>query len=81
MYTTKIKKWGNSLALRIPKHLADSLQLDSDVPVDLEIVEGTLRVVPHQRPQYSLDDLLDGVTQDNVHAEQSFGESTGNEVW
>ncbi|MEQ8677297.1 MAG: AbrB/MazE/SpoVT family DNA-binding domain-containing protein [Aggregatilineales bacterium] len=66
---TKIQKWGNSLALRIPKALATETGLDSDSPVEIRVVDGQIRIVPVQKPRYELDALLDEITADNLHGE------------
>lgn len=41
---TRIQKWGNSLALRIPKSFAAEAGLSENSPVDLALVEGRLVV-------------------------------------
>lgn len=57
----KISKWGNSLAVRLPKHLADELQLvpGSDVDIAKEGTRLTIETVPGPKiPHYRLEDLL-----------------------
>jgi len=81
MYTTTIKKWGNSLAVRIPKHVADELHIDQNTEVALAVEEGELRIKPKDVPHYSLDDLLARVTAENTHNEVDTGPAQGNEVW
>jgi antitoxin MazE len=39
---TRVQKWGNSLALRIPKAFAAKAKLCEDAPVELTFVKGTL---------------------------------------
>lgn len=77
----KIQKWGNSLALRIPKTLAEETGLDSESPVEIRIVDGQIHIVPVRETSYTLDDLLAGITADNVHDEVNTGDISGNEVW
>ncbi len=77
---TQIQKWGNSLALRIPKSFAIEAGLQEDAVVDLALVEGKLIVTP-QPEQVSLEKLLAGITADNLHDEQDFGGPVGREVW
>jgi len=81
MYTTNIKKWGNSLAVRIPKHVADELHIDQHTEVDLAVKEGELHIIPKAVPHYSLDDLLTQVTTENTHSEVETGTAQGKEVW
>ena len=78
---TKIQKWGNSLALRIPKSFADEINLDNNVAVNLALVDGKLVVTPTTSPSFILEDLLAGITDDNVHTEIVTGHSVGREVW
>ena len=78
---TKVQKWGNSLALRIPKSFAAETSLEPDTEVDLSLVQGKLVVTPIVESDYSLEALLEGVTEENIHAEVDTGASVGNEVW
>jgi antitoxin MazE len=78
---TVIKKWGNSLALRIPKPLADEVGLKEDSAVDLCLEDGRLVIVPAVAPQYALDALLARVTAGNLHGEVDTGAAVGGEVW
>jgi antitoxin MazE len=79
---TKIQKWGNSLALRIPKALADETGIDQDSPVEIRVVDGQIRIIPLQSaPDYTLESLLDGITPDNLHGEIDTGDALGNESW
>jgi antitoxin MazE len=78
---TVVKKWGNSLALRIPKPLADEVGLAEDSAVDLFLEEGKLVIVPAVAPRYILESLLADVTVDNLHDEVDTGVAMGGEVW
>ena len=78
---TKVQKWGNSLALRIPKSFAAETSLEPDTEVDLSLVGGKLVVTPIVESGYSLQALLEGITEDNIHAEVDTGVSVENEVW
>ncbi len=77
---TKVQKWGNSLALRIPKSFAAETALEPDSEVDLSLIEGRLVITP-VKATYSLERLLEGVTEENVHAEVDTGASVGHEAW
>jgi antitoxin MazE len=76
----KVQLWGNSLAVRIPKSFAEEVGLEAGSPVDLSLVDGGLLVAPARDESLSLDDLLDGVTKVNIHAEVDAGPSQGREV-
>jgi antitoxin MazE len=80
MFTT-VAKWGNSLAVRIPQNLAKEIDLAEGVEVNLGVVDGMLVVKPRSRKRYSLDELIEGITPENLHTEIDSGVAVGNEVW
>ncbi len=77
---TQVKRWGNSLALRIPRPLAAEVGLEENSPVELSLVEGRLVIAPLVEA-FSLDQLLAQVTDDNLHGEVDSGPAVGGEVW
>lgn len=77
----KIQKWGNSLAVRIPKSFAVQTEIEQDSLVDLSILEGSIIVKPEKRkPKYTLEELLENVTEENLHGEIDFGKPVGKEL-
>lgn len=78
---TRVQKWGNSLALRIPKSFATEVGLCENLTVDLSVTEGRLVVQPHTEEPLSLDDLLRAVTDENLHREWDTGPAVGKEIW
>ncbi|MDQ1334978.1 MAG: antitoxin MazE [Thermodesulfobacteriota bacterium] len=81
---TILRKWGNSLGLRIPAGLLAELGLSENSTVDLSVQDGHLIVAPHQQNRkwkYAIEDLLKGVTKDNIHPETDWGRPAGDEVW
>jgi antitoxin MazE len=79
---TAVKKWGNSLAVRIPAQIAQQLNLMENTPVDFAVVDGSLvisRVT--QQGTYSLEQLLVRVTAENIHGETDTGPVVGREIW
>lgn len=78
---TKIQKWGNSLALRIPKLFALEVGLDQNSEVSVSVFEGKLLIEPVTAPAYSLEQLLEQVTETNLHSEVDVGPPVGSEVW
>ncbi len=78
---TKVQKWGNSLALRIPKTFALDANLQNDSLVEISLVKGKIVITPVSMPNWSLDDLLAGITPDNLHGEADTGSPVGNEIW
>jgi antitoxin MazE len=76
-----VQKWGNSLAVRIPKPFANEIGLEQDSPVEVSMLDGKLVLSPIQEAALSLDQLIEKVTEDNLHNEVDFGPVMGNEVW
>ncbi len=64
---TTAQKWGNSLAIRVPKRVAEEAGLREKDAVEIEVRKGTLVVRPHLRRVYRLEDLLKRITSRNVH--------------
>lgn len=79
--TTAIKKWGNSLAVRIPQAVAEQVNLHEGVRVAFEVVDGKIALVPQTRKKYTLDDLLEGVTPEQFEGEMDWGADVGAEIW
>jgi antitoxin MazE len=77
----RVRKWGNSLALRIPKTVASEVGLDSDTLVDLSLKDGKLVVEPLPKSPLSLDELPAAVTPENLHGEVDTGPPMGGESW
>ncbi len=76
-----IAKWGNSLAIRIPQNLAKEINLAEGSEVKLVLIDGKLTIEPIVRRRYSLDELIEAMTPENVHTEIDAGVAVGNEVW
>ncbi|MCC6329784.1 MAG: AbrB/MazE/SpoVT family DNA-binding domain-containing protein [Acidobacteria bacterium] len=77
----QIQKWGNSLALRIPKSFAVESKIEQGSTVEVSLKSGTITVVPVAEPEFSLDDLLAKITPENLHDETDTGASVGKEAW
>ena len=77
---TTIQKWGNSLAVRIPRPFADEIHLEENTQVDLTVRSGKLVIVP-TAPAITLDSLVSQITDENRHDEIGTGPRVGNEVW
>lgn len=67
----RIRRWGNSLALRIPKAFAEEASLENESVVDLKVVNGKLVVASVAEPEIRLDKLLDDVEDHNLHGDVS----------
>ncbi|MCY7383493.1 MAG: AbrB/MazE/SpoVT family DNA-binding domain-containing protein [Microcoleus sp. CAN_BIN18] len=76
-----IAKWGNSLAIRIPQNLAKEINLAEGSEVKLVLIDGKLTIEPIARRRYSLEELIEAITPENVHTEIDTGVAVGKEVW
>ncbi len=81
MMQTRVQRWGNSLAVRIPKPFALEVGLEQNSIVTVSISRGKLVLEPMIKPQYTLRQLLAEVTTDNLHHEIETGPVVGNEAW
>ena len=78
---TRVQKWGNSLALRIPKSFAEEVGLEKESSVEVSLDDGRLVITPLTKQKLSLEQLLAKVTEDNLHHEVDTGPAVGNEAW
>jgi len=72
---TKVQKWGNSLAVRIPKTFADDLRLSNGGTVEIKESPGGLTISPVKKVELTLKDMLAGITEENLHSETDFGQA------
>ena len=77
---TRVQKWGNSLAVRIPKPFAEGAGLKLATEVEVSLEKGVLRFSP-VRPRWELRALVSKVTTRNRHAEVDSGKAVGRESW
>lgn len=78
---TRVQRWGNSLAVRIPKTYAAEVGLQDDSPVELRVDRGRIVLEPTVPPAPKLEDLLSKVRKSNLHGEIDTGRAVGREVW
>lgn len=77
---TRVQKWGNSLAVRIPKPFAEGAGLRAASEIEVSLEKGEVRLSP-VRPRWKLRQLLSGVTKKNLHTEIDPGPAVGREAW
>jgi len=73
----KVKKWGGSLAVRIPRQFAKTRGIEAGSIIDLEAA----RPLNQKRRRYKLSDLLAGYRSRHRHGEWNIGKPVGREVW
>lgn len=77
----RAQKWGNSLAVRVPKSVATQIGLKAQDDLDIEVRDGNVVLKPQLRWVYRLDDLLRRSTKKNVHNEDDSEGPVGRESW
>lgn len=75
----QVQKWGNSLALRIPKSCAVETKIENGSTVEVVVQKGALVVKPVVKDNLTLDEMLANITEENLHTEIDFGKSEGRE--
>jgi antitoxin MazE len=78
---TRVQKWGNSLGVRIPRSLAEQIGLGAGTEVSLSTKDGQLMVKPALPTRLSLDELMAGVTDNNLHSSVDTGSAVGVEIF
>jgi antitoxin MazE len=78
---TKVQKWGNSLALRIPKVLALDAHIKEGSLIDIAVSNGEIVAKPTRKAVFDLKELVRQITPKNVHDEVKTGGPVGRESW
>jgi antitoxin MazE len=81
MNDTQVSKWGNSLAVRIPRDVAKEARLAEGDRVTLDLATDGSIVVRPARRKYELQQLVSQITKKNRHAAVDWGPPVGKEVW
>ena len=74
---SRVQRWGNSLAIRIPRPFAEEAELEEDTEINLSVRDGQLVI----ERELTLEALLEQITDENRHEETETGGAVGNEVW
>lgn len=75
---TNLTKWGNSMAVRVPRTYIDQLGIGQEGEVEITLEKDRIIL---KKPQYKLSELLKRVKTKNIHPETDTGDSKGNEIW
>ena len=73
-------QWGNSIGVRIPRSLAKKKGIDVDSSVEINETEDGVIIKPVGKKEYSLKELVKGITSQNRHGEADFGGPVGKEL-
>ena len=78
---TTIKKWGNSLAVRLPKHVVEKLKLREGSRVEVREQKKEVIISPAVKARLTLKEKIKLITPENSHEEIDWGPPQGKEVW
>jgi antitoxin MazE len=76
-----VDKWGNSLAVRLPKAIAEQAGIAKGQQVRVRASRGGILISPVEPRRYDLRELVRGITDENRHAATETGDPVGREVW
>jgi len=80
-HSSQLSKWGNSLALRVPKAVIEEARLKEGDLLILDVASNGNIVMRASRPKYELRRLVAGITPKNRHGEIDWGKATDRELW
>jgi antitoxin MazE len=80
MTTVRVAKWGNNLAVRIPKAVAEQARLQEGDAVSIEVVDGHIELRSAERIP-TLEELVAQITPENRHGKIDWGPAVGKEIW
>lgn len=79
--TTKVQKWGNSLAVRLPKELAERFGLKEGESVRIEENFPKIIIKRAPRKKVNLKEIVLRIKQENRHEKVEWGKFAGKEIW
>ena len=77
---TTVQKWGNSLAVRLPKRIAEDTEVSEGISMEIRTENGKIILSPVKKEQ-TLEQLIELITPENLHTEFSTGKRVGGELW
>lgn len=77
----QVKKWGNSLGIRIPQAIANQINIQDGSKINLVLENNKIELKPIVPEEYRLDDLVGLIDESNLQTEISSGKAQGNEIW
>jgi antitoxin MazE len=77
----RVQKWGNSLALRIPRSFAEEAGISEGSDIDMSLEDGVIHVRAVEQKRWRLDELVAEITDENLHEEWDTGMAAGGEAW
>jgi antitoxin MazE len=74
-----VKKWGNSLGIRIPNLIVRELSLKDGSFVDIKDSKGEIIIKPKEKNR--LAEMVSKINAKNMHDEVETNGPVGNEIW
>lgn len=81
MIITQLKKWGNSLAIRLPQNLLAQVNLRENEDIEIRVEDNAIILSAISNHKYQLDELLSQITPENQQELIDFGKPIGKEIW
>ena len=78
---SQLVKWGNSLAVRIPKTILEKAEMNERERIDVAVHEKGVITIRKTEPKMTLDSLVEKITRKNLHKETVWGPRVGKEIW
>lgn len=79
--TTKVQKWGNSLAVRLSKATAEKIGLKQGSPVSIVSDKNLISIKPIFKKRENLDQMVKRINKKNTHDLVDWGKMVGKEIW
>ena len=79
--STKVQKWGNSLAVRIPDSVVEDAGFVPGTEVTVKKIRNTVVITPIHRKRPTLEELVARITPQSLHEETDWGKPAGKEIW
>ncbi|HOK13917.1 MAG TPA: AbrB/MazE/SpoVT family DNA-binding domain-containing protein [Candidatus Kapabacteria bacterium] len=77
----QVRKWGNSLGIRIPQSIANQINIQDGSKINLVLKNNKIELIPVVEDEFELSNLVSLITDENLHCEIFAGETKGKEVW
>ena len=74
-----VRKWGNSLGIRIPNNIARGLSIKNGSSVYINKEGNEIIIKPIIKNK--LSEMLNQINENNLHEEIDTGSPVGNEIW
>ncbi len=78
---TQLAKWGNSMAVRIPKAMAEAARLRPGDHLEMAVEDSGALRIRKKKGKQKLSQLVRGITPENLHRESDWGGPAGKELW